>query len=183
LIIAVSLAYAIRRWLLADSIYTLKLTRRGRVIPASIQSNLYLMRDALELIQAPFLRLDASSRLEALRHQVHFGQPVPHVVLVRKERIVGIVTADTLRSRLRNGVGAGAVPLADLADGHYTVLEDTTQVVDLIGRLRAEASRVAVLMHGDTDPVDPTSVVGIVSWGDVMQNANLPVNLNRIRKR
>jgi len=183
LIIAVSLAYAIRRWLLADSIYTLKLTRRGRVIPASIQSNLYLMRNALELIQAPFLRLDASSRLEALRHQVHFGQPVPHVVLVRKEKIVGIVTADTLRSRLRNGVGTGSVPLSDLADGHYSVLEDTTQVVDLIGRLRTEASRVAVLIHGDTDPVDPSSVVGIVSWGDVMQNANLPVNLNRMLER
>ncbi len=182
LIIAVSLAYAVRRWLLADSIYTLKLTRRGRVIPASIQSNLYLMRDALELIQVPFLSLDAGTRVEALRKQVHFGQPVPHVVLVRNDRIIGIVTADTLRPRLRNDVGSGAMPLVDLADGHYTVLEDTTQVVDLIGRLRAEASRVAVLVHGDTDPVDPTSVVGIVSWGDVMQNANLPVNMGRIRK-
>ena len=180
LIIAVSIAYAIRRWLLADSIYTLKLTRRGRVIPASFQSNLYLMRDALALIQAPFLRLDADSRVDALREHIHGWQPVPHVVLVRKGTIVGVVTADTLRPRLRSG--SGSMPLADLADGHYTVLDETAQVVDLIGRLRAEASRVAVLIHGGTDPVDPDEVVGIVSWGDVMQNANLPVNLHRIRK-
>ena len=181
LIIAVSLAYAIRRWLLADSIYTLKLTRRGRVIPASFQSNLYLMRDALEMIQAPFLRLDADSRAEVLRDHVQPRHPMPHVVLVRKGRIVGVVTAETLRTRARTG--SGSIPLADLADGHYTVLDDSTQVVDLIGRLRAEASRVAVLVHGDTDPVDPDSVVGIVSWGDVMQNANLPVNLHRMRRR
>ncbi|MEJ2291685.1 MAG: chloride channel protein, partial [Deinococcales bacterium] len=106
LIIAVSLAYAIRRWLLADSIYTLKLTRRRRVIPASFQSNLYLMRDALELIQAPFLRLDADSRVEVLHDHVQPRHPMPHVVLVRKGRIVGVVTAETLRTRVRNGSGS-----------------------------------------------------------------------------
>jgi len=180
LIIAVSIAYAIRRWLLADSIYTLKLTRRGRVIPSSFQSNLYLMRDALELIQAPFLRLDADSRVDAVKSMVHFGHPVPHVVLVRKGEIVSVVPADILRRHVRNG--SDGMRLADLADGHYTVLDDTTQVVDLIGRLRAEASRVAVLVSKDADPHDPTAVVGIVSWGDLMQNANLPTNMNRMRR-
>ncbi|HKI56816.1 MAG TPA: chloride channel protein [Trueperaceae bacterium] len=179
LIIAVSIAYAVRRWLLADSIYTLKLTRRGRIIPASFQSNLYLMRDALELIQAPFLRLDADSRVDAVKTTIHFGQPVPHVVLVRKGEIVSIVPADILKPHLRNG--SGGMRLADLADGHYTVIDDTTQVVDLIGRLRAEASRVAVLVSKDADPRDPNAVVGIVSWGDLMQNANLPTNLSRMR--
>jgi len=181
LIIAVSVAYAIRRWLLADSIYTLKLTRRGRIIPASFQSNLYLMRDALELIQAPFMRLDADLRVDDLKGKIAFGHPVPHVVLVRKGKIVSVVPAETLRLHLRNG--SGGMHLADLADGHYTVLDDTTQVVDLIGRLRAEASRVAVLVGKDADPHEPDSVVGIVSWGDIMQNANLPVNLNRVRRQ
>ena len=180
LIIAVSLAYAIRRWLLADSIYTLKLTRRGRVIPSSFQSNLYLMRDAQEMIQAPCLTFDADSDVDALQKHIRTRKVVPHVVLVRKGRIVGVVTKETLRQRMRGG--PEAPPLADLADGHFTVLDDGTQVVDLIGRLRGEASRVAVLVHGDSDPADPESVVGIVSWGDVMQNANLPVNLIRLGK-
>jgi len=180
LIIAVSIAYAIRRWLLADSIYTLKLTRRGRIIPASFQSNLYLMRDALELIQAPFLRLEADSRVDALKTMIHFGHPVPHVVLVRKGKIASVVAADILRPHLRNG--SDGMRLADLADGHYTVLDDTTQVVDLIGRLRAEVSRVAVLVAKDADPTDPNSVVGVVSWGDLMQNANLPTNMSHMRR-
>ncbi len=177
LIIAVSLAYAIRRWLLADSIYTLKLTRRGRVIPSSFQSNLYLMRDAHQMIQAPWLWLDADSDLDTLRDRVRGQSGLPHVVLARKGRIVGVVTKETLRQRLRES--SEAAPLADLADGHFTVVDDTTQVVDLIGRLRGEASRVAVIVHGDSDPVDPESVLGIVSWDDVMQSANLPVDLIR----
>ncbi len=179
LIIAVSIAYAVRRWLLADSIYTLKLTRRGRVIPTSFQSNLYLMRDALELMHTPFLRVDAGAPLAAVRGDVRTWQPVPHLVLVRDDRVVGVVTADLLRSRLRGG--GGDTPLIDLADGHYTVLDDSAQVVDLVGQLRIEASRVAVLVHGDADPLDPAAVVGIVSWADVMRNANLPVDLHRRR--
>ena len=177
LIIAVSIAYAVRRWLMADSIYTLKLTRRGRVIPSSIQSNLYLMRDALGLIQAPFLLIAADGLVDDVRASVRPWQPVPHVVLVRDERIVGVVTADTLRPRLRNGGRSG--PLIDLADGHYTVLDSAAQVLDLVGRLRSEASRVAVLVSGDRDTVEAASVVGIVSWDDVMRNANLPVDLHR----
>jgi CIC family chloride channel protein len=43
LMIAVSIAYGIRRIYMESSIYDLKLIRRGHYIPSALQTNLYLM--------------------------------------------------------------------------------------------------------------------------------------------
>lgn len=57
LMIAVSIAYGIRRIYMESSIYDLKLIRRGHYIPQALQTNLYLQHTAGELISTPVLRI------------------------------------------------------------------------------------------------------------------------------
>ena len=42
--VIVAIAYAVRRLMIKDSVYTLKLTRRGHGIPDVFQTNLKVMR-------------------------------------------------------------------------------------------------------------------------------------------
>ncbi|MGA9420802.1 MAG: chloride channel protein, partial [Rhodanobacteraceae bacterium] len=89
LIIGVSVAYSMRRLLMADTIYTLKLSRRGKRVPVAIQSQLYLARSALEFIGAPFLCLDADATVGAALARRRWLQRTPRVVLVDNGTVSG----------------------------------------------------------------------------------------------
>jgi CIC family chloride channel protein len=181
LIISVSLAYSIRRLLLADTIYTLKLSRRGEFIPTAVQSQLYLARGALEFIGAPYVCLKADSVLEAVLLKWRRSQGLPRVVLLNDDNtITGVVPARNLRASVDAGL-ASSTPLQDLADTHFAVVESSIQVFDLIATLRRERCRNAVMTR-DGKPASADDILGVVTWEDLVENANLSRNLERERK-
>ncbi len=180
LIISVSLAYSIRRLLLADTIYTLKLTRRGQFIPTAVQSQLYLARGALEFIGAPYLCLEADSVLESVLLKWRRSHGLPRVVLLDGDTIVGVVPARNLRASVDAGL-ASSTPLRDLADTHFVVVESSIQVFDLIATLRRERCRNAVMTR-DGKFTTAADILGVVTWQDLVENANLSRNLERAIK-
>lgn len=180
LIIAVSLAYGVRHLLLADNLYTLKLSRRGRHLPTSVQSNLYLMRDALELIQAPFLRLDADTRIGVLRTRLETHRTRPHVVLIEGGVPVGIITSDALGAVLAESDDA---PLSPYANPQYSLMAERTQVIDLVSCLRKDTTHIAILAQGQPPSTGADAIVGVISWDDVMEHANLPGDLRDMTTR
>ena len=176
LIIAVSVAYSMRRLLIADTVYTLKLTRRGQRIPSAIQSQLYLARGALEFIRAPFVCVAADANLGvALMHRRRMHK-TPRVVLVEGSNLIGVVPARVLRAAGRNM--DPKLPLRDLADPHVVVVTTSIQVFDLIAILRRERCRNAI-MTDDGRLVDAQSVRGVVTWEDLVESTNLSDYLDR----
>ena len=177
LIIAVSVAYSMRRMLMADTVYTLKLTRRGQRIPSAIQSQLYLARGALEFIGAPFLCLDAGADLGSALVRRRWRRQMPRVVLVEQENhLVGVVPARTLRVVRRDMERAR--PLRDLADPHVVLVRADIQVFDLIAILRRERCRNAVMTLDGTLQARG-GVLGVVTWEDLVENTNLSEYLDR----
>ncbi|MGH8214975.1 MAG: chloride channel protein, partial [Rhodanobacteraceae bacterium] len=172
LIISVSVAYAMRRLLLADTVYTMKLTRRGQRIATAIQSQLYLTRKALEFINQPFLCLGAEATVsDALVHRRR-PRKMPRVVLLDEEgALLGVVPARTLRAAFDSGTPA-ETPLRELADRKPVVVESTIRVFDLISLLRRQRARNA-LMTRDGTLAGQASVLGVVTWGDLVENVNL----------
>lgn len=177
LIIAVSLAYGVRHLLMADDIYTLKLSRRGRHLPTSVQSNLYLMRGALDLIKAPFLKLEADVNIGTLRKQLSARHSPPHILLVKNEELVGIITTDVLAQML--GRTDNDTPLSVFAEPRFSLMGEHTQVIDLVSHLREEDTRIALLTQAAPPSRAVNAIVGIVSWDDVMEHANLPGDLRK----
>jgi CIC family chloride channel protein len=176
LIIAVSVAYSMRRLLLRDTIYTLKLTRRGQRIPDAIQSPLYLARDALEFIRVPYVCLDADAALAvAMAHRRRLRK-TPRVVLLDGGELVGIVPARAVRAACR-GMPADT-PLRSLADTRVVVVKGSIQVFDLIAVLREKRLRNAVMTRDGTFAgVD--SILGVVTWEDLVESTNLSGSMER----
>lgn len=177
LIISVSVAYAMRRLLLADTVYTMKLTRRGQRLTTAIQSQLYLSRRALEFINAPYRCLDAQASVDDVRVRGHPPRKTPRVVLLDEQgQLVGVVPARALRAAFDTGT-PGATPLRELADLKPVVVEADIRVFDLISVLRRQGTHNAVMTEGGT-LAGADSVLGVVTWGDLVENVNLSVNLD-----
>lgn len=176
LIIGVSVAYSMRRLLIADTIYTLKLSRRGQHVPRAIQSPLYLARHALEFVGAPFLCLNADAALGVALAYRRRHRKTPRVVLLENGALVGVVPARTLRAA-RRGV-ARDMPLRDLADTHVVVVVASIPVFDLIAVLRERRCRNAVMtLDGRLNTA--SSVLGVVTWEDLVESTNLSDYLDR----
>jgi hypothetical protein len=72
---------------------------------------------------------------------------------------------------------------ADLGEKLVTswiVVDPEDVVLDVVGRMRAAATDVAlVARHGKLDGLD--SILGILTWGDIVSYSNLPLRLMRLQ--
>jgi CIC family chloride channel protein len=177
LMITASVAYGIRRALLRDSIYTMKLSRRGHSIPEALQTNLYLMHSARELLDVPMLRRAADDRTP-LRKVLHARRRTPHILLVGDGRIAGLISADELR-RLDPDTRLSQLFATHDTSDFITVSADDS-LFDVFIRLRdSRADTALVTAQGDAD--SEKDVIGALTWEQIAHASNLPDALRRRR--
>ena len=177
LMITASVAHGIRRALLRDSIYTMKLSRRGHSIPEALQTNLYLMHSARELLDVPMLRRAADDRTP-LRKVLHARRRTPHILLVGDGRIAGLISADELR-RLDPDTRLSQLFATHDTSDFITVSADDS-LFDVFIRLRdSRADTALVTAQGDAD--SEKDVVGALTWEQIAHASNLPDALRRRR--
>lgn len=170
LIVVVSVAYATRRLITSDTIYTLKLIRRGHDVPEIRQSNLYLTMPASDVVRTDFMRLpaDAPWPPPGLRRFPLDG--TPHLLLEDSEgRIVGVVPAAKIAANWRRP----AASLRALALTDWQCAAPDTPIVDLLHRVRRDG--VAVFILGECVPEGVDRVDGVLLWQTLAQTAGLPL--------
>ncbi len=175
LVIAVSLAYAIRRYLLAENIYTLKLVRRGHHVPTSLQSHLYLTHRVLDIVQPPYIILNADAKIGDLpAKNMRIGH-YPHLILLDQGQIRAVISAQILTVALQSS--KPETPLQQFAESHYSRVSETMSVINVFAQLRNEQSSIALVMNDRDSRNDADAIVGVLSWEDISIAANLPCNL------
>jgi len=178
LMITASVAYGIRRGLLRDSIYTMKLTRRGHTIPEALQTNLYLMHSARELLDIPTLRRradDATPLRGLLRNQ----RQVPHILLSNDGHAAGLLSAGTLH-RLDRDTSLAKL-FAEHGTRDFIRVDADDNLFDVFIRLRDAPTDVALVTER-TDGDEAEKVLGALTWEQIAQASNLPHVLRRRRK-
>ncbi len=91
LIITVPIAYGIRRLLLEESIYTLKLVRRGYRIPQTPQTAGNLPRKAGEIIAAPFITSHPEEDTTLLLQHLGKMKRWPYVLAIGEEGMLEVL--------------------------------------------------------------------------------------------
>ena len=89
--ITVALSYGIRKALCPESIYTLKLTRRGHHIPSALHANLSHVKHVKDIMQTGITALPASSTLDAFAKTVLEHPKQSHFLVHDGDRVVGVV--------------------------------------------------------------------------------------------
>jgi CIC family chloride channel protein len=176
MILAVALALAVRRLLSRESIYTLKLVRRGHPIPTAMHANTFLVRSAKEIMERDVLVLDEHVTFADFLNMATVQGGLRHVVVTRGGSIVGGLRVNT---DLRRAIGAATdVKLGDLVRPNFTIVRETDVAFDVISTLSATGAVIAVVL-GKTEGDEPEPVLGVITKEHVADTVAQSVQIYR----
>jgi chloride channel protein, CIC family len=151
MIVAVAMSIGARRVLSRETIYTLKLVRRGRAIPKARHANMFLVRSARQVMDADIHVLPAEESFdEYLRQPEHEGR-LRHVVVTDKGHLFGVIRVNTGLRRGFENANTG-VSLGDVANRNFTVVREEDTAFDVIRRMWRRNAIMAVVVRGHGVP-------------------------------
>jgi chloride channel protein, CIC family len=168
MILAVALSVGVRRLLSRENIYTLKLFRRGHVIPKALHANMFLVRQAREVMDKGMVFAPAAMSFDAFLCLPDHNSRIRHVVVTDGNRIVGVLRVNTALRQASEGPRSG-VPLRDIASRSFTIVRDDDIVFDVIRRIRRKQSMMALVIHG-RGAARPGNVVGVITKEHVAES-------------
>ena len=158
-IVAVAVAAGVRRLLIAETIYTIKLRHRGHPIPKERHVNLYLVAQAQDVMERRFVRAEAGAPLSAALANDETDDLMP-VVVERDGRLVGLVQPRSgLWSRYRADPN---VKVEDFAETNLVLVRDTDLLSRALARLKRHRASAAIVYTGGGRP-HAKDVVGVVT--------------------
>jgi len=161
LIVAVAMSIGARRVLSHETIYTMKLVRRGRAIPKARRANMFLVRSARDVMDADIQVLPAETSFdEYLRQPEHAGR-LRHVVVIDKDHITGVIRVNTgLRRGLENSTTG--VNLGDVASRNFTVVGENDTAFEVIRSMWRRNAIMAVVVRASSVP-RASDVAGVIT--------------------
>jgi CIC family chloride channel protein len=161
LILAVATSVGVRRLLSKESIYTLKLVRRGRMLPKALHANMFLVRHAREVMDPDVLVLPAKTTLDAFLRNHVTGAGFRHVVVTEEGRLFGVIR---LNAALWRGIepSRNSITLGGLANQEFTIAPENAIAFDIIERMWRKQAFMAIVVKGSGIP-HGKDVVGVIT--------------------
>ncbi|HKK14168.1 MAG TPA: chloride channel protein [Gammaproteobacteria bacterium] len=176
LLITTSLAYGLRRLLMEESVYTLKLIRRGHFLPELRTASPFLRQPAAKAADTPVRRLSAA--------QWSAGVPArepdraPHLLIVDHGRVRAVVPAEELAA-----LWAGRASRFNAAHEDFVVVGAGEAVTGVVAAVR-RAGAAAALVTADGRLTQADEVLGVLSAAELARRSGLvPAMLGRAGAR
>jgi len=161
LILAVAASVGVRRLLSKESIYTLKLVRRGRTLPKALHANMFLVRHAHEVMDSKVLVLPAKVTFDSFLHAHVTQSRFHHVVVTKEGRVYGVIRVNAALWRGLEGART-TVTLGDLASRDFTIAREDAIAFDVITRMWRKGAFMAIVVKGRGIP-HGAQVVGVIT--------------------
>jgi CIC family chloride channel protein len=163
--LTVALAYGIRRTLVRDSIYTLKLARRGHRIPDGMQASFHQMNRAADLMDESFEVVAAPQTLAETRRLLSERTDVSWFLVTDADRPPGVMTREAILREL--GLQKSEATLGELAERNYALVEEDAAQVEILRRMRRHATGVAVVVRRRSGVLSPQQVRGLITKSQI----------------
>ena len=162
--ITVAVAYMVRRMLLAESIYTLKLVRRGHYMPDALQSNFIYLRRAGDLMQKNFVSIPARQTAAQFAEVASSEPGITRYLVSDEGRIVGTLTHDAILEALQQG--RSKVTVGELAGSDHVIVSQSNKFYRVLDRMKASEASVALVASHDKAPT-VADILGIITKENV----------------
>ena len=158
-IVAVAVAAGVRRALIGETIYTIKLRHRGHRIPKERHINLYLVQQAQDIMERRFLLAKAGTPLkDALPPEA--AEDLPPVIVERDGRIVGLAPPRSgLWTELRTHP---EMPIDRFVERRLVVCRDVDLLSLVFARLKRHRAGAAIVFSGSERP-RASDIVGVIT--------------------
>ncbi|MCA6123025.1 chloride channel protein [Bradyrhizobium sp. WSM 1704] len=158
-IVAVALAAGVRRALIGETIYTIKLRHRGHRIPKERHINLYLVKQARDIMEKKFIVARAGTTLRQAIVPDDIDD-VRAIVVEREGRIVGLIPP-------RSGLWLKAssnpdVPVERYVESRLVICRDQDLLSLAFARLKRHRAGAAIVFRGTARP-RVNDIVGIIT--------------------
>jgi CIC family chloride channel protein len=161
LILAVALSVGVRRLLSRENIYTLKLFRRGHVIPKALHANMFLVRRAKDVMDTDVVLAPAKLSFDIFLSQPDHGDRMRHVVVIEGNRVIGVLRVNTALRHVSVGT-ASSVALRDVASRSFTVVREDDIIFDVIQRIWRKGAAMALVVDKRGIP-RPENIAGVIA--------------------
>jgi chloride channel protein, CIC family len=161
MILAVAMSVGVRRLLSRENIYTLKLYRRGHVIPKAMHANMFLVRRAKEVMDTDVVVVPAEMGFDAFLAEPDHRGRMRHVVVSDGPHVCGVLRINTALRRATQAAQAD-VKMRDIASRNFTVVREDDVVFDVIQRMWRKHAIMALVVPGKGVP-RPAKVAGVIT--------------------
>ncbi|HUN45354.1 MAG TPA: chloride channel protein [Stellaceae bacterium] len=161
MILAVAVSLGVRRLLSRENIYTLKLFRRGHVIPKALHANMFLVRRAREVMDTDVVLAPGDMSFDAFLSQPDHRGRMRHVVVTDSNRICGVLRVNTALRQV-TAEAQSSVALRDIASRNFTIVREEDIVFDVIQRIWRKHAMMALVLRGAGVP-RPGSITGVIT--------------------
>jgi CIC family chloride channel protein len=172
MIMCVTVAIAVRRELLQQSIYTLKLFTKGHEVPDALQANMFRIRHAESVMSHDFVVRPATATIdETVKELSETGRPI-YIMVADGRHLKGYLRLDP-GFKLWQGK-TPETTLSDLARNDFVLSLAADTMFDLIGRLARRGGQVAIVVRPARVPRvdDIMGLVALETMGEaVIENA------------
>ena len=158
-IVAVALAASVRRALVNETIYTVKLRHRGHRIPKERHTNLYLVMQAQDVMERRFVVASAGTTLKQAM-ATEDADDARAIVVEREGRIVGLIPPRSslwVRSQINPDV-----LVERFAERRLVICRDQDLLSLVLARLKRHRAGAAIVFRGKLRP-HVGDIVGIVT--------------------
>jgi CIC family chloride channel protein len=150
-----------RRRLLTDSIYTMKLSRRGKVMPEALQANTHLVHHVSDIRYSKAELLPADAAIADLDLTETSDAP-PFFVLTDDQRVAAVVSRQWALAHQRDLPPTRR--LADALGGEFATIGPDATIVDLITKMQEHHASAVVVLPSEAKPTDgPPKILGVVT--------------------
>jgi chloride channel protein, CIC family len=158
-IVAVAVAAGIRRALIGETIYTVKLRHRGHRIPKERHVNLYLVMQAQDIMERRFILAKAGTTLKQAI-SAEGTDDVRAIIVEREGRIVGLIPP---RSGLwRESHTHPNLLVERFVESHAVICRDVDLLSLVFARLKRHRAGAAIVFHGVGRP-RVSDIVGVIT--------------------
>ena len=154
--VTVALSYGIRKYLSRESVYTLKLVRRGHSIPDAFQADVMSIRKARDLMEG--VKIVKSSDTIDLVSDLFQNEEVFSFLVADSDAIIGLVPKNIA---LKMGKDT---KFSDTAIKDYVLVKQTDTLLDIISKINKSAASLA-LVTDDTETGAVNKVKGVITKG------------------
>jgi CIC family chloride channel protein len=158
--LTVAVSYGLRRALLAESMYTMKLARRGHPMPWALQANAQLVHHVTDMVVEKATVLPADTPSTELPLDDATEGPA-EIVLIREGHVAGLLSRAWALGH-REAVRTSETLLA-LARHDYVTVPSSSAIFEVLARMHTANASVAVVLETMPARADADVVVGIVT--------------------
>ncbi len=163
LVLTVALAVGIRRALITENIYTIKLRNRGRPIPTIRHTNMYLVQQARDIMSRNFVVLPVDTPVAEALSAVS-GSAGRHIVVADEGRIAGFVRFAAVPYVPAADSGQ---TLRDIVSDDFVITPEESILNTVISRMSRRARSFAIVLRAAGAVPRPDDVVGVIDSPEI----------------